>query len=83
MKTAIYTKYRSPEVIEIIDTEKPLPKLKEVLVRIKASSVTCADTMMRAGTPKLSRLFLGLFKPKNTSLGKGFSGVIENQLVQR
>lgn len=78
MKTAIYTSYGSPEVIQIIETEKPLPKPNEVMVKIMASSVTRADTMMRAGKPKLGRLFLGLFKPKNTSLGTGFSGVIES-----
>lgn len=78
MKTAIYTSYGSPEVIQIVDQEKPLPKPNEVLVRIKASSATRADTMMRAGIPKLGRLFLGFFKPKNTSLGTGFSGVIES-----
>lgn len=77
MKTAIYTKYGSPEVIQILETEKPLPKPNEVLVKIKASSVTRADTMMRAGTPKFGRLFLGLFKPKNTSLGTGFSGIVD------
>jgi len=78
MKTAIYTSYGSPEVIQIIETEKPLPKSNELLVQIKASSGTRADTMMRAGTPKFGRLFLGLFKPKNTALGTGFSGVIES-----
>lgn len=78
MKTAIYTKYGSPEVIKIIDVEKPSPKSNEVLVKIKASSATRADTMMRQGSPTFGRLFLGLFKPKNTSLGTGFSGVIES-----
>jgi NADPH:quinone reductase-like Zn-dependent oxidoreductase len=78
MKTAIYTSYGSPKVIQIIETKKPLPKPNEVLVQIKASSVTRADTMMRAGKPKFGRLFLGLFKPKNTSLGTGFSGVIDS-----
>lgn len=33
--------------------------------------------MMRQGVPKFGRLFLGLFKPKNTALGTGFSGVVE------
>ncbi|MCG2417788.1 NAD(P)-dependent alcohol dehydrogenase [Aequorivita sp. F47161] len=78
MKAAIYTRYGSPEVIQIIDTEKPVPKPNEVLIKIKASSVTRADTMMRAGRPKFGRIFLGLFKPKNTSLGTGFSGVVES-----
>jgi len=78
MKKAIYKTYGSPKVIELINIEKPLPKPDEVLVKIKASSVTRADTMMRAGIPKFGRLFLGLFKPKNTSLGTGFSGVVES-----
>lgn len=78
MKKAIYKTYGSPKVIELINTEKPLPKSNEVLVKIKASSATRADTMMRQGTPKFGRLFLGLFKPKNTSLGTGFSGEIES-----
>ena len=33
---------------------------------------------MRQGTPKFGRLFLGIFKPKNTSLGTGFSGIVES-----
>lgn len=78
MKAAIYTKYGSPEVIQIIDVEIPSPQLNEILVKVKASSVTRADTMMRQGIPKFGRLFLGLFKPKNTALGTGFSGVVES-----
>lgn len=77
MKAAIFTRYGAPEVIQIVDTEKPSPKPNEVLVKIKASSATRADTMMRQGTPKFGRLFLGLFKPKKTALGTGFSGVVE------
>ncbi|MBP93255.1 MAG: NAD(P)-dependent alcohol dehydrogenase [Flavobacteriaceae bacterium] len=77
MKAAIYTKYGSPEVIQIVDVEIPSLKPDEILVKIKVSSATRADTMMRQGTPKFGRLFLGLFKPKNTALGTGFSGVIE------
>ena len=76
MKAAIYTKYGSPEVIQVVDVVQPSPKSNEVLVKIKASSVTRADTMMRQGIPKYGRLFLGLFKPKNTALGTGFSGVV-------
>lgn len=78
MKAAIYTNYGPPEVIRVIDVEKPSPKSNEILVKIKASSVTRADAMMRQGVPKFGRLFLGLFKPKNTALGTGFSGVVES-----
>jgi NADPH:quinone reductase-like Zn-dependent oxidoreductase len=78
MKSAIYKKYGTPEVIHIIEKKKPSPKPNELLVRIKASSATRADTLMRQGIPKFGRLFLGLFKPKNTSLGTGFSGIVES-----
>ncbi|WP_431134695.1 NAD(P)-dependent alcohol dehydrogenase [Psychroserpens mesophilus] len=77
MKAAIYTKYGSPEIIQIVETKKPAPQFNEILVNIEASSVTRADTMMRQGIPRLGRLFLGVFKPKNTALGTGFSGIVE------
>ncbi|WP_250432455.1 NAD(P)-dependent alcohol dehydrogenase [Hanstruepera flava] len=85
MKAAVYTVYGSPEVIQIQEVDKPTPKPNEVLINIKASSITRADTMMRQGKPKFGRLFMGLFKPKNTALGTGFSGVVEevgNQITQ-
>lgn len=78
MKSANYTNYGNPEVIKIIEKPIPMPKPNEVLVKIKASSTTHADTLMRKGSPKFGRLFLGVFKPKNTALGTGFSGVIES-----
>ncbi|RKE95374.1 NAD(P)-dependent alcohol dehydrogenase [Ichthyenterobacterium magnum] len=77
MKAAIRKKYGSPDVIEIITKDKPIPTSNEILVKIKASAVTRADAMMREGVPKFGRLFLGLTKPKNPSLGTGFSGIIE------
>ncbi|MFV9552377.1 NAD(P)-dependent alcohol dehydrogenase [Algibacter sp. PT7-4] len=77
MKAAIYNTYGKPNVIKVVDAKKPIPKANEVLVKIKASSVTHADVLMRKGTPKFGRLFLGLFKPKNKTLGTGFSGIVE------
>ncbi|MBR9856024.1 MAG: NAD(P)-dependent alcohol dehydrogenase [Algicola sp.] len=77
MKAAVYTVYGSPEVIQIQEVDKPTPQPCEVLINIKASSITRADTMMRQGTPKFGRLFVGLFKPKNPALGTGFSGIVE------
>lgn len=56
---------------------KPRPGCGDVLVRVCASSVTAADTMIRKGEPFYGRLFLGLFKPKISTPGTGFSGVIE------
>lgn len=77
MKAVITTGYGSPEVFKLDQVAKPSPKENEVLVRIYASSVTKADSMMRTGKPYIGRLFLGLTKPKNPIWGSGFAGVIE------
>lgn len=77
MKAIVCTRYGPPEVLELREVEKPSPQKKEILVRIRASSVTAADTMMRKGTPFYGRFFLGLTKPKNPIPGTGFAGVIE------
>ncbi|TLX74386.1 NAD(P)-dependent alcohol dehydrogenase [Labilibacter sediminis] len=78
MKTAICTQYGGPEMLQIINQKKPVPQKNEVLIKIIASSVTTADTMMRKGTPKFARLFLGFRKPKAAAMGTGFSGIIES-----
>jgi len=77
MKTIITTKYGAPEVLKVIETTKPLPKENEILIKIKASSVTAADSMMRKGKPYYGRLFIGLTKPKNPVPGTGFAGIVE------
>jgi NADPH:quinone reductase-like Zn-dependent oxidoreductase len=77
MKAIVCTKYGNPDVLEVQEIKKPTPKNNEVLVKIYASSITAADTMMRKGTPKYGRLVLGLNKPKNPVIGTGFSGILE------
>lgn len=78
MKGIISTKYGKPNVLQLTEVEKPIPKENEVLIRVKVASVTTADSMMRTGKPYIGRLFLGLSKPKNPIPGTGFAGVIES-----
>ena len=78
MKAIVCTQYGSPEVLELQNIEKPIPKEDDVLVKIYAASVTTADTIMRTGKPLFGRLFLGLTKPKYPITGTGFAGVIES-----
>ena len=78
MKAIICSKYGSADVLQLHEVDMPTPKDHEVLVRIRASSATAADIMMRQGTPAYGRLFLGLFKPKNSTPGTGYSGTIES-----
>lgn len=79
MKTIVYSNYGSPNVLEQIDTEKPAAKDHEVLVKIRATTVTSADCMMRRGDTFLSRMLLGLTHPREKFqiLGTEFSGKIE------
>jgi NADPH:quinone reductase-like Zn-dependent oxidoreductase len=71
------TRYGSPDNLQLKEVAKPIPKDNEVLVKVHASTVTKADTMMRRADPFVSRFFLGFFKPKNPVTGTGFAGKIE------
>ncbi len=77
MKAILTTGYGSPEVFRVDNVAKPTAKPNEILVRVHASSVTKADTMMRTGKPYIGRLMLGITKPKNPIWGTGFAGVVE------
>lgn len=78
MKAIVCTAYGSPDVLHVSDIDKPEPKEGEILIRIVASSITTADSMMRTGTPYFGRLFLGLLKPKYPVSGTGLAGVVES-----
>lgn len=77
MKAIVYTKYGSPDVLELKDVKKPIPKDNEVLIRIYATSVTAADCLMRRGETFISRVFLGFRKPRLRILGTELAGEIE------
>lgn len=78
MKAAIYKKYGPPEVVQITEIEKPVPKDHEVLVRIIASTVNRTDCGFRSAEYFVSRFWSGLLKPKFKILGCEFSGIIES-----
>lgn len=43
MKAIVYLRYGGPEVLEYSEVEQPVPGRREVLVRVRASSVNAAD----------------------------------------
>jgi NADPH:quinone reductase-like Zn-dependent oxidoreductase len=78
MKAVVYEKYGPPEVLQLTETEKPIPKEKEVLVKIHASSINYGDRMLVSGKPFLIRLMgYGLLKPKNKTPGGDIAGTVE------
>lgn len=78
MKASVNTQYGPPEVLQIQDIPKPIPKDDEVLVKIHATTVNRTDCGFRKPEYLLVYLFSGIFKPKNKVLGTEFAGEIES-----
>ena len=77
MKAIVNTRYGSTDVLQLTEIPKPTPKDDEVLIKIRATTVNRTDTGLRSAEYFISRLFIGLFKPKMNVLGSEFAGEIE------
>ncbi|HWP94211.1 MAG TPA: NAD(P)-dependent alcohol dehydrogenase [Gammaproteobacteria bacterium] len=82
MKAAVYERYGLPDVVRITDVEKPVPRDDEVLIRIRATTVTSADSRVRsftmpAGFGPFARLMFGITRPRQPILGTELAGEIE------
>lgn len=78
MKAILHTKYGSPDELQLGEVEKPVPMENEVLVKVRASSVTYSNSAFVSGKPFLVRMMgAGLFKPKHKILGSDIAGRVE------
>ena len=64
MKAIVFKKYGPPDVLQLKEVEKPIPKDSEVLIKVHAASVNSWDWDLLRGTPFVNRLMFGLLKPK-------------------
>jgi NADPH:quinone reductase-like Zn-dependent oxidoreductase len=78
MKAVIYTKYGPPDVLQIEEVEKPVPKDHQVLVKVHAASINAGDWRVMEADPFLVRVMgEGLLRPKNPRLGSDLAGRVE------
>ena len=83
MKAVVCEKYGPPEVLELKEKDKPVPKDNEVLVKVHASTVNAADCNVRGltyippGLGFLAKSMLGFKKPKISVPGSVLAGEIE------
>ena len=78
MKAIVRTKYGSPDILELLEVNKPDPMDNQVLVRVHAAAVNPLDWHILRGEPFLVRLMgFGLLKPKHQILGADMAGRVE------
>jgi NADPH:quinone reductase-like Zn-dependent oxidoreductase len=82
MKAIVCTKYGPPEVLQLKEVEKPIPKDNEVLIKIYAASATVSDCIIRSGKVNIllwlpMRIFVGFRRPRKPILGLELAGEIE------
>lgn len=82
MKAAVCTGYGPPEMIQIRDVPKPVPRDNEVLIKIRATTCHIGDVRVRGlDIPFWQmipfRLYLGISKPKRPVLGMELAGDVE------
>jgi NADPH:quinone reductase-like Zn-dependent oxidoreductase len=79
MRAVVHDRYGPPEVLGVADVERPVPKGDEVLVNVHASTVTRGDAMgVRSVEYRFTRLVTGIRRPRRTTFGTEFAGIVED-----
>jgi NADPH:quinone reductase-like Zn-dependent oxidoreductase len=78
MKAAVRDRYGPPDVVELVEVDRPVPSDNQVLVRVRAASVNRADLDGLRPRPSVARLFTGLRTPRNHRVGLDVAGVVES-----
>jgi NADPH:quinone reductase-like Zn-dependent oxidoreductase len=77
MKAIVYRRYGTPDVLELAEVPKPMPKANEMLVRIRAASLNSWDADFLKGASFIARVIGGLRRPRHPILGTDIAGEVE------
>ena len=77
MRAIVRSAYGSPDILRLEDVPTPEPTDGQVLVRIRAASVNRADLDYLTGTPAITRLGIGVRRPKIERVGLDAAGEVE------
>lgn len=82
MRAIVYERYGSPDVLKLRDLAAPVPAPNEVLIRVRATTVSTADWRARSlamppGFGPAARLVFGITRPRQPILGTELAGVVE------
>jgi NADPH:quinone reductase-like Zn-dependent oxidoreductase len=78
VKAAIQDRYGPPDVVRVVDVDRPVPAADQVLIRVRAASVNRADLDGLGPRPGFIRPVIGLRAPRNTRMGIDVAGVVES-----
>lgn len=81
MQAIVFTRYGSPDVLQIQQLPIPSPGADQILIRIHATTVTAGDRRVRSldmprGFGLIARLVFGVFRPRQTILGSELAGEV-------
>jgi len=74
MRAVVYDRYGPRDVLRLEEVERPVPGAHQVLVNVRATTVTRSDCGWRSGKPFVTRFFIGLRRPRGRILGTEFAG---------
>lgn len=78
MKAIIYRRYGTPDVLRLEEISKPVPKEREILVRVRAVSFNAYDLHFVSASPFFLRFMgAGLLKPKPVPIGADMAGTVD------
>ncbi len=82
MKAVVFTRYGSPDVLQLRQIAKPALKDDEVLIKVHATTVTMGDCEIRSSRFPLwlwplIRIWIGVFRPRKKVLGQELAGEVE------